>query len=198
MNPIRRRCQAALSSRCMRQRSIGAAAFTLAFLLPVYPAQSTPPNPLVKSGWTLVFNDEFDQSSLGDLFNSSGLWCSVHSCWDPGGDGTTTYTSPVPAWTNIPAGCQQPAINTSLTGLSSLNLTVRKNPGNYATFRFPSATLVAGSVWVKVSSLRDLAVGNSVADAKGLIPPNTTITSVLRGNFISFQRLPQGPLRTTC
>ena len=35
-----------------------------------------------KAGWTLIFDDEFNENSVTDLFSSTGLWCSFGQC-DP-------------------------------------------------------------------------------------------------------------------
>ncbi len=93
-----------------------------------------------KPGWTLVFDDEFNELNNGgtvnDLFAPSGLWYSLAQGWNPVGVGSE-YDSPVPPWN--PAGCNNPTINTALTSSGTLDLTVRKNPGNYAVWKFTSA-----------------------------------------------------------
>jgi beta-glucanase (GH16 family) len=137
-------------------------------------AQDFPANPLLKPGWTLTFNDEFNQLNLASLFSSSGPWCSMDGCWNP--ESGTDYSSPVPAW--FAPNCDQPALNTSLTG-SSLVLTVRKNPGRYTVYRFPTASLTLNSKLAKLTDLRDLAVGDIVSDTLGAVPSNTTITAIL-------------------
>ncbi len=119
---------------------------------------------------------------MNDLFSyPKGLWCSVSECWNP--DGGLAYDSPVPAWTNLPPGCQQPTINTALTSNETLTITTRKNPGNYAVWRWPTADLTVGSAWALVSSTSNLAAGNYVSDKQGAIPPGTNIIAVGTGKI---------------
>lgn len=140
-------------------------------------AQSTPDSPLQKPGWTLIFDDEFKENSVDDLFSSTGLWCSFGQCWDPGGYGLS-YDSPVPPWN--PIGCDTPTTNTTLTSNETLVLTARKNPGNYATYRFPNADLTQGSRIFFQRRISDFHTGNHVVDTQGAIPPGTTVTGVIR------------------
>jgi hypothetical protein len=128
-----------------------------------------------KPGWTLILDDEFNETSVDDLFGSTGLWCSLDGCYDP--SSPSTYFSPVPAWTNLPKGCQQPAINTSLTIGQTLTLTARKEPGKYTEYRFPKADLF-GSIWAFVyATLADVAVGSPVGDELHIVPAGTTVVA---------------------
>jgi hypothetical protein len=45
----------------------------------------------MESAWTLIFNDEFDQTSVGDLFSSGGLWSSLLLGWNPEGSVGGSY-----------------------------------------------------------------------------------------------------------
>ena len=148
----------------------------LTALLSVVMAQ--PGHAQQKPGWSVVFDEEFNENNVDDLFGPTGLWCSEAGCWDPHGWGLA-YQSPVPAWTNLPPGCQQPTINTALTGAGTLTLTARKNPGNYAVYEFPQANVYKGSRIIYLpGGVKNLGVGNPIADSRGAIPYGTTITAV--------------------
>jgi beta-glucanase (GH16 family) len=93
-----------------------------------------------KRGWTLTLDDEFNESNVDNLFSSTGLWNSGQP-WGQGnaiaGTNGGTYNSPVPAWSNLPAGCQQPTINTAFPSPGILTLTARNDPGNYEDWTWP-------------------------------------------------------------
>lgn len=95
-------------------------------------------NPIDKPGWTLVFNDEFDQPDIfNSINNSGGKWYSGYG-WDGAQDHGNEQQYYTRYWKDFSTTCNKGGVN-HLYSNGTLTLQARKEPGSYEALHFPSS-----------------------------------------------------------